>query len=73
MAIIEGARSRGAAGGHNATGGLGIFESPGVPASGFLNGTAAKGALCSDTTNGKLYVNTGTLAATVWTVAGAQT
>lgn len=31
-----------------------------------------KGALVQDTTNGTLYLNTGTLAAPVWTVAGTQ-
>jgi hypothetical protein len=72
MPIIEGSRSRGAAG-HNTDGAIGPFVSAGVPAAGYLNGTASKGALCTDTTNGKLYVNTGTLAATVWTVAGTQT
>ena len=34
---------------------------------------AAKGALLTDTTAGKLYINTGTPAAPVWTVVGAQT
>lgn len=73
MPIIEGALPRvGAA--ETATGytGVGPFESAGVPASGYLNGQAKKGALVTDTTNGKLYINTGTLAATVWTVVGTQ-
>lgn len=74
MGVIEGAVARpGYTAGFAATGGLGPFESAGVPASGFQNGFAKKGALVSDTTNGKLYINTGTLAATVWTVVGAQT
>jgi len=30
------------------------------------------GALCTDTTNGKLYINTGTALAPTWTVVGAQ-
>jgi hypothetical protein len=33
----------------------------------------AKGGLVSDTTNGKLYINTGTAYAPTWTVVGAQT
>ncbi len=72
MAIIEGAKPRLGVQTGSSTGDLGPFESAGIPASGFLNGVAKKGALVVDTTNGKLYVNTGTLAATVWTVAGAQ-
>lgn len=32
----------------------------------------SKGKLVSDTTNGKLYVNTGTSTAPTWTVAGSQ-
>lgn len=47
--------------------GYGPFTNAGVPASGYLNGTAEKGALVIDTTNGTLYQNTGTKAATVWT------
>lgn len=50
----------------------GPFTSPGLPASGYLNGSADKGALAIDTVNAKLYINTGTLAATVWTVVGTQ-
>lgn len=33
---------------------------------------ALKGRLCIDTTNGKLYINTGTQAVPVWTVVGSQ-
>jgi hypothetical protein len=33
---------------------------------------AAKGALLVDTTNAKLYINTGTAQAPTWTVAGSQ-
>jgi hypothetical protein len=33
---------------------------------------AAKGALLVDTTNAKLYINTGTTSAPTWTVAGSQ-
>ena len=34
---------------------------------------AKKGALVVDTTNGKLYINTGTALAPTWTVVGTQT
>ncbi len=36
-------------------------------------GIAAVGARLVDTTNGKLYINTGTQASPTWTVVGAQT
>ncbi len=72
MAIVEGAKLRLGVQSGSAAGDIGPFESAGIPASGYLNGIAKKGALVIDTTNGKLYVNTGTLAATVYTVAGAQ-
>jgi len=49
------------------------FIKAGALANGDFNNTAPKGARAIDTTNGKLYINTGTLAATVWTVVGAQT
>lgn len=48
------------------------FYSAGAPAAGDYNGEAAKGCLLKDTTNGVLYINTGTKAATIWTVVGAQ-
>ncbi|MEO5965217.1 MAG: hypothetical protein ABIR11_07105 [Candidatus Limnocylindrales bacterium] len=32
-----------------------------------------KGSLATDTTNGKLYINTGTAASPTWTVVGTQT
>jgi hypothetical protein len=32
-----------------------------------------KGALAVDTTNGKLFINTGTSASATWTVVGTQT
>lgn len=70
MPVIEGARYRGSTT-DNATG-YGPFISAGVPAGGYLNGTAEKGAEVIDTTNGKHYTNTGTKAATVWTVTGTQ-
>ena len=31
-----------------------------------------KGCLASDTTNGKLYINTGTVSSATWTVVGSQ-
>lgn len=34
---------------------------------------ASKGATVQDTTNGKLYINTGTALVPIWTVAGSQT
>lgn len=43
---------------------------PGVTATGRGYG---KGKLLSDTTNGKVYINTGTTTAPTWTVVGAQT
>jgi hypothetical protein len=42
---------------------------PGVDASGR---GAPKGAQLTDTTNGKLYINTGTATAPTWTVVGSQ-
>lgn len=48
----------------------------GAPTSG-TSGTGAGycgiGALLTDVTNGKLYINTGTKASPTWTVVGAQT
>lgn len=52
--------------------GYGPYLSPGAPAAGFLNGVAQKGALVINTATGVLYANTGTLAATTYTVVGAQ-
>ena len=68
MAVIEGARRRLGAGLMDADDvGYGPYGSPGVPASGFLNGICEKGGLVIDTAAGGLYSNTGTKAATVWT------
>jgi len=54
-----------------AAGTLTIAETtPGVNAAGVDQ--VPKGALLMDTTNAKLYVNTGTRAAPTWTVAGSQ-
>ena len=50
-----------------------VFTKAGALASNDFNGQAAKGSLAVDVTNAKLYINTGTAAATVWTVVGAQT
>lgn len=50
---------------------LSIAETtPGVSAFGLGFGV---GALVTDTTNGKLYINTGTAVAPTWTVVGTQT
>ncbi len=66
--IIEDAVSRQASGVSGATEvGYGPYTNAGIPGAGFLNAVAQKGALVIDTTNGTLYQNTGTLAATVWT------
>lgn len=65
MPIIEGT------GGTLIASGLGIYHGFGVAGTA-LNGVAATGALYIDKTAGKLYINTGTLAANVWTVVGAQ-
>lgn len=75
MPTIEGARHRALSTGaaDPAVAGYGPYVNAGVPAGGFLNGIAEKGALVTDSTNGKLYINTGTKAATVWTVVGVQT
>jgi len=63
MAVIEGALSR------NYT----VAGAPTNGTSGTLAGVAAKGAVLSDATNAKLYINTGTLASPTWTVVGTQT
>lgn len=49
-----------------------IFPNAGVPSGTTGQGFAGKGSLCVDSTNGKLYVNTGTAASPSWTVAGLQ-
>lgn len=70
MPVIEGARHRlGSSEGDNT--GFGPFRTAGVPSG--LNNIAEKGALCIDTTNAKLYINTGTKASNTWTVVGTQT
>jgi hypothetical protein len=49
-----------------------VFVKSAALANGDYNGQAAKGALAVDTNAGMLYINTGTKAATVWTVVGTQ-
>ena len=51
-----------------------ILYKAGAPSDGVTGAaTASVGSLCIDTTNGKLYINTNTLASPTWTVVGAQT
>lgn len=72
MAVIEGARHR-----LDATVGdpssFGPYRNAGAPTGATLAGVAEKGALLVDTTNAKLYINTGTKASPTWTVVGSQT
>lgn len=72
--VIEGAIARGGASdvSGNATSGYGPFVKAGALANGDFNDSAEKGAIGVDTTNGVQYTNTGTKAATVWTVTGTQ-
>jgi hypothetical protein len=49
-----------------------ILQKSGVPQATDGVGMAAKGSLCIDSTNGKLYMNTGTITVPAWTVLGAQ-
>lgn len=52
-----------------------LFRNAGVPVNGTSGtgvGKAGNGSLCSDYTNGKLYINTGTMASPTWTVVGTQ-
>lgn len=72
MPMIEGSRQRLDAGSGDPTG-FGIYRNAGAPTGSTLANVAQKGALLVDTTNAKLYVNTGTLASPTWTVVGAQT
>jgi hypothetical protein len=61
--IIEGSRPR-------------PYLNAGAPTNGTSGthaGAAVPGALLSDTTNGKLYVNTNTQASPTWTLVGSQT
>ena len=73
MAIIEGARQRAATGWDPAS--LGPSTNAGAPvngAGGTLAGMAGKGALLVDTTNARLFINTGTQASPTWTLVGSQ-
>jgi len=58
------------AGGAAAPSGAIVETTPGVTA--FARAEAGIGRLASDTTNGKLYINTGTALAPTWTVVGSQ-
>ncbi len=58
------------AGGAAAPTGAIVETTPGVTA--FARVEAGIGRLASDTTNGKLYINTGTALAPTWTVVGSQ-
>ena len=49
--------------------GIELYDNPGAPSG---NGPAT-GALVVDTTNGVLYINTGTEVTATWTVVGTQT
>lgn len=49
-----------------------LFQKAGALVDGDFNGQAAPGARAVDTTNSVLYINTGTKAATVWTIVGTQ-
>ncbi len=72
MPTIEGARHRNGSS-EGDTNGYGPFVNAGIPVNGTTYaGIAEKGSLVIDSTNGKLYINTGTKAASVWVVAGTQ-
>ena len=49
-----------------------ILTKAGALAANDFNGVAEKGQLAIDLTNAKLYINTGTKAATTWVVVGTQ-
>jgi hypothetical protein len=52
-----------------------VLVNDGAPTSGPTgtgNGVAGKGSLYIDTTNGVLYINTGTMASPTWTIVGEQ-
>lgn len=65
-----------ARGGFHAGNDVRIISNAGVPSNGTSGtgaGYAGPGSLCSDSTNAKLYINTGTKASPTWTVVGTQT
>ena len=73
MAVKEGARYRVGAGADQYSGGYGPEVYAGTPVSGtFGAGTLEKGGLVINTTDGKLFVNTGSKATPTWTVVGSQ-
>lgn len=75
MAVKEGARFRTGieAGTSGDPTGYGPILSAGSPTSGtFGAGTAEAGGLAIDTTNKKLYINTGSKTVPAWTVVGSQ-
>jgi hypothetical protein len=52
-----------------------FFSTDGAPTAGTSGdgaGWAGIGSIATDRTNGKLYINTGTLASPTWTVVGSQ-
>ena len=54
--------------------GIFIVANAGAPTNGTTGANlCGKGSLLVDYTNGKLYINTGTLASPTWTVVGTQT
>lgn len=52
--------------------GVFILTKQGVPGATDGTGFAGKGSLCIDSTNGVLYINTGTATSPVWTKVGLQ-
>ena len=59
-----------------ASSGIGPFVNAGAPTdgtSGTLANYAGPGAILTDITNKKLYINTNTKASPTWTVVGTQT
>jgi hypothetical protein len=71
MAVIEGAQFRNDATEGDPTG-FGPYRNAGAPTGSTLANIAFKGALLIDTTNAKLYINTGSKASPTWTVVGSQ-
>lgn len=50
-----------------------LFTNAGAPTNAVTGKDAAGiGSLCTDITNGKLYINTGTMASPTWTIVGTQ-
>jgi len=62
-------------GGQHIGNGVWYFTNDGVPTAGTSGtgaGWAGPGSQCTDYTNAKLYINTGTAASPTWTVVGTQ-